>query len=127
MRANGAPDVLPHFEHRAFDVLVADLSPAAATCFVADFISMLPSRLERITEALAAGKDRDEMITALASLGVSASMTGATRLALTVDTALADLSRAAHPSTLLPVRLRREAQQFAYAYASFQKASSLAA
>lgn len=88
---------------------------------------MLPSRIHRITEALVAENDREEMVTALLSLKASATMIGAMRLSSTVDRALGDLTRAVHPSTLLPVRLQHEAQQFVAAYASFQNAASRAA
>ncbi|MGV0111762.1 MULTISPECIES: hypothetical protein [unclassified Arthrobacter] len=125
--AGGSTDTLPDFEPEAFNVLVEESSAAAAWGFATDFISMLPSRIDRVYAALAGGDDREEMITALSSLEVSSIMVGALRLSATAGRALADLTRAAHPSMLLSVRLRREAQQFVSAYASFHKASTQAA
>lgn len=113
-------DALPHFDRRAFDALVEDLSQVSADRFEADFLAMLPARIRRIEDALTAGRDREEAVTALLSLKAGATLAGATRLSFTADAALADISKAFHPSTLLPVRLRRETQQFTAAYACFR-------
>lgn len=113
------PRALAHFDRYFFDVLVADLSPMVAARFETEFCALLPSRVRRIEDALTGGQDRDEAITALMSLQASATIAGATRLSSTVGTALADLTKAFHPSSLLSARLRRQAQQFAEAYASF--------
>ncbi|WDF33215.1 hypothetical protein PTW37_15415 [Arthrobacter agilis] len=116
-----APDsirTLPRFDRAACEVLAADVSPAVAARFEADFLALLPSRLGRIEHAVTVGLDHEETITALVSLQASAVMIGAVRLAFTAQTALGAVSKAMHPSSLLPLHLRREAEQFVEAYAS---------
>lgn len=120
-------DELPDFDHRAFDVLVEDLSRPCADRFEADFLAMLPARIRRIEAAVTTGQNPEETIQALLSLKSGATIAGAATLSFIAEVALTDISKAFRPSTLVPIRLRYEAQQFTAAYESFRDGLSQAA
>lgn len=113
-------DELPDFDRRAFEALVEDLSRTCADRFEADFLAILPARIRRIEAAVTTGQNPEETIRALLSLKSGATIAGAATLSFIADAALTGISKAFRPGTLLPIRLRYEAQQFTAAYESFR-------
>lgn len=107
--------MVPALDATAFDVLAEDLDPYVAFDFMATFIALLDSRIERIQQALR-GSDGEEITTALLSLHASAVIAGAAQLRASATHALNEQPMEPGTSETFVRYLREQADTFRAAF-----------